>query len=49
MVTVMLLSLVYNEKKYTRFAGNFDDHADAPLRFKAHRPIEHNQGLTRSH
>ena len=23
------MSLVNNEKKYTRFAGNFDDHADA--------------------
>ena len=26
MVTVMLLALVNNEKKYTRCAGNFDDH-----------------------
>ena len=49
MVTSVLLSLVNNEKKYTRFAGNFDDHADAPLRFGAHRPIEHNQGFMQSH
>jgi hypothetical protein len=39
--------LVNNEKKYTRFAGVFDEHADAPLRFGAHRPIEHDQGSRR--
>ena len=49
MVTVMLLSLVNNENKYTRFAGNFDDHADSPLRFGAYCLIEHDQGFTRSH
>ena len=49
MVTVLLLSLVNNEKKYTRFAGDFDDHADVPLQFGAHCPIEHDQGFTRSH
>ena len=48
MVTIMLMCLVDNEKKYTRFAGNFKDHADAPLKFGAHRPIEHEQGFTRS-
>ncbi len=32
-------------KKYTRFAGNFDDHADALLQFGAHCLIKHNQGL----
>ena len=46
MVTLLLLSLVNNEKK---IPGNFDDHADAPLQFGAHFPIEHNQGFTRSH
>ena len=49
MVTVLLLSLVNNEKKYTRFAGNFKDHADAPLQFGVHRPIERDQGFWRSH
>jgi hypothetical protein len=39
------MCLVNNEKKYTRFAGNFKNHADAPLRFGAHRPIEHDQWL----
>ena len=56
MVTLLLVSLVDDEKntqkihkKYTRFAGHFEDHADAPVRFGVHRPIEHNQGFTRSH
>ncbi len=49
MVTILLMCLVNNEKKYTRFAGNFNDHANAPLRFGAHFQIEHNQGFTRSH
>ena len=49
MVTILLMCLVDNEKKYTRFAGDFEDHADAQVRCGAHRPIEHNQGFTRSH
>ena len=49
MVTVLLLYLVNNEKYYTRYAGNFEDHADAPLQFGTHRLIEHDQGFTRSH
>ena len=49
MVTVFLMCLVNNERKYTRFAGNFEDHADALLRFGAHFRIEHNQGFRRSH
>jgi len=36
-------------KKYTRFAGHFDDHADAPVGCGTHCPIEHNQGFTWSH
>ena len=43
------MCLVTNEKKYTSFAGNFEHHADAPLRFGAHCGIEHNQGFWRSH
>ena len=39
------MCLVDNEKKYTIFACNFEDHADAPLRFGAHCPIEHDQWL----
>ena len=52
MVTLLLVSLVDEKKihkKYTRFAGNFDDHADALLRFGAYCLIDHNQGFTRSH
>ena len=48
MVILLLYSLVDDEKKYTRFAGNFDDHADVPLQFGAHLLIEHNQGFTQS-
>ena len=49
MVTILLMCLVDNEKKYTRFAGNFEDHADAPVQFGAHRLIANTQGFTRSH
>ncbi len=49
MVTLLLMRLVNNEKKSTRFAGNFEDYADAPLQFGAHRRIDHNQGFWRSH
>ncbi len=48
MVTILLMCLVNNEKN-TRFAGNFEDHADAPVQFGAHLPIEDNQGFTQSH
>ena len=36
-------------EKYTRFAGHFDDHADAPVQCGAHLLIEHYQGFTWSH
>jgi len=52
MVAILLLSLVDDEKKhkkYTRFAGHFEDHVDAPVQFGAHRPIVNNQGFTWSH
>ncbi len=49
MVTILLMCLVDNEKKYNRFAGNFEDHVDLPLQFGAHLQIEHNQGFRRSH
>ena len=49
MVAILLMCLVDNEKKYTRFTGNFEDHEDAPVQFGAHCPIEHNQGFTWSH
>ena len=45
MVTKLLMCLVNNEKKYTRFASYFEDHADASLQFGAHCRIEHNQGF----
>ena len=49
MVTILLMCLVDNENKYTRFAGNFKDYADAPVRFGAYLRIEHDQGFTQSH
>jgi len=51
----MLFSYHYEQqqiedtKKCMWIAGNFDCHADAAVRRGAHRPIEHIQGLTRSH
>ena len=45
MVTILLMCLVDIEKKYTRFAGNFEDHADARVRFGANCQIEHKSGL----
>jgi hypothetical protein len=36
-------------KKCRRIAGTFDCHADAAVRRRAHRPIEHNQGFNLSH
>jgi hypothetical protein len=35
--------------KYTYKAGRFDGHGDAPVRTRAHRPMEKIQGFTRSH
>jgi hypothetical protein len=36
-------------KKYTRFTGHFDGHADVPVQCRAHPPMEHDQGFTGSH
>jgi hypothetical protein len=35
--------------KYTYTAGHFDGHGDAPVRNRAHCPMEEVQGFTRSH
>jgi hypothetical protein len=35
-------------KTYTYFAGHFDGHGDAPVRYSAHCPMEEVQGFTRS-
>jgi hypothetical protein len=35
--------------KYTYKAGRFDGHGDAPVRNRAHRPMEEVQSFTRSH
>jgi hypothetical protein len=40
---------INNAKQYTYFAGNFDCHGDAAVRFGAHCPMEHIPGFTRSH
>jgi hypothetical protein len=37
------------QKKYTYFAGNFDCHGDAAVQCRAHCPMEHIPGFTRSH
>jgi len=36
-------------KQYMSNAGDFDCHANAAVRFGAHRPMEHIPGFTRSH
>ena len=38
-----------NNTKCRRIPGDFYCHADAAVRYGAHRPIEHNPGITRSH
>ncbi len=35
--------------KYTCKDGHFDGHGDAPVRNRAHRPMEESQSFTRSH
>jgi hypothetical protein len=36
-------------KKYTYKAGRFDGHGNAPVRNRAHCPMEEVQSVTRSH
>jgi hypothetical protein len=36
-------------KTCTYFAGHFDGHGDAPVRYRANCPMEEVQGFTRSH
>ncbi len=38
-----------DNKKCRQIAGNFDCHADAAVRRRAHHPMEHIQGYTGSH
>ena len=47
-ITLILISS-RQWKKYARFAGHFDGHADALAQRGAHCPIEPNQGFTLSH
>ncbi len=35
--------------KCTSIAGHFDGHGGAPVRYEAHRPMQHDQGSTGSH
>jgi hypothetical protein len=37
------------QQKCSESAGDFDHHADAVLQCRAHRPMEHILGFTRSH
>jgi hypothetical protein len=36
-------------KTYTYFAGHFDGHSNAPVRYREHCQMEKVQGFTRSH
>jgi hypothetical protein len=36
-------------KTYTYFAGRFDGHCNAPVRYRMRHPMEEVQGFTRSH
>jgi hypothetical protein len=38
-----------DDKKCRESAGDFDHHEDAVVQCKAHRPMEHIPGFTRSH
>jgi hypothetical protein len=37
-----------DDEKYTYFAGRFEGHRDAPVRYRAHRPMEVVQGFPKS-
>ena len=43
---VMSDNRIDDYKKYREIAGRFDDHADAAVCRRAHRPMEHIQGFT---
>jgi hypothetical protein len=38
-----------DNEKCRQITGNFDCHADAAVRCRVHRPIEHIHGFTQSH
>ena len=38
-----------NYAKCTHFAGRFDGHRDAPVLYRAHRPMEEVRGFHKSH
>jgi hypothetical protein len=40
---------INDNEKCRESAGDFDHHADAAVQHKAHRPMEHIPGFTRSH
>ena len=46
---VMSNNRINSYKKYREITGQFDDHADAVVQRRAHHPMEHIQGFTRSH
>jgi hypothetical protein len=53
-ITLSLAYIVYKHriavnKKCRQIADNFDCHADAAVGCRAHRPMEHILGFTRSH
>ena len=38
-----------NHAKYPLFAGHFDDHCNAPVRYRSHHPMKEVHDFTRSH
>jgi hypothetical protein len=40
---------IEDNKKWTKIAGDFDGHTDAAVRYRAHHPMEHIPGFTRSY
>ena len=45
----MVFSYGYGDNKIDDKNSIFDRHADAAVRWRAHRPMEHIPGFTRSH
>jgi hypothetical protein len=45
----MMIRILLTTIKCTLSAGHFDGHGGAPVRYKAHCPMQHVQGYTGSH
>ncbi len=49
LATIMGNNKIDNAKKCRKFTGNFDHHGDALVQSRAHHPMKHIKGFTRSH